>query len=267
MWNISAGVGHPVIFVHGAFCDYRFWESQVELISKRYRTTAVSLSGYHPETFETVPSFSAELHVNEIAEFLGKQGTKVHLVGHSRGGRIVLDVAARFPDLLQSLILLEPGGLMEAGFLAAAGRGNEKPPVAGSIMAEAESLIKANKIELGARLYIDSGHGAGAWENLTPQIRHMAISNARTIIGMMKDQTVPFRKEVAVAVRCPTLLLYGDKSPDIFAQITRRLETLISQSKCILLNGADHFFPAKDIHFLNRVIMNWLDEHSSNNGA
>ena len=48
MWNISAGTGDPVVFVHGAFCDYRFWEGQIETVGRSLRAIAVSLSGFHP---------------------------------------------------------------------------------------------------------------------------------------------------------------------------------------------------------------------------
>ena len=260
MWNISAGSGQPVVLVHGAFCDYRFWESQLEAISQRYRTIAVSLSGYHPESFEEADKFSAELHVNEVGAFLADLGSKAHLIGHSRGGRVALHVAAKFPGLLKSLVLLEPGGLMEAGFLSA--EASEKPRVSNNVMEEAEALIKSGEIERGMRLYIDSGHGGGTWQRLPPEICRVVLSNAQTICGMMMDRSAPFTRDAAMSVQCPTLLVSGNESPSIFGQIVQVLGTLISNSTCKSLSGADHFFPNNERELINNMILDWLDQNT-----
>src|SRR5438874_466770 len=94
MWNISAGSGDPVVFVHGAFCDYRFWESQIETVGRSLRATAISLGGFHPGPALAANEFSAERHVAELTAFIASFNVPVHLVGHSRGGRIALNVAA-----------------------------------------------------------------------------------------------------------------------------------------------------------------------------
>src|SRR3954469_23986513 len=117
MFHVTAGSGEPVVFVHGAFCDWRFWEPQLEAIGRTHRAIAVSLSGYHPDAFTESGEFSAERHIRELGAFLASLDAPVHLVGHSRGGRIALHVASRFQPAIRSLVLLEPGGEMEPGFL------------------------------------------------------------------------------------------------------------------------------------------------------
>jgi hypothetical protein len=37
---IEQGTGAPVVFVHGAFLDFRYWEPQQQAIAKRYRFIA-----------------------------------------------------------------------------------------------------------------------------------------------------------------------------------------------------------------------------------
>ena len=114
MWNISAGAGDPVVFVHGAFCDYRFWEGQIEAVGRSLRAISVSLSGFHPGPPLPPEEFSAERHVADLGAFISSFGVPVHLVGHSRGGRIALNVAANRNSAVRSLVLIEPGGEMIA---------------------------------------------------------------------------------------------------------------------------------------------------------
>jgi pimeloyl-ACP methyl ester carboxylesterase len=127
MWNISTGAGDPVVFVHGAFCDYRFWEGQIETLGRSCRAIAVSLSGFHPGPLLAPREFSAERHVAELGAFIDGFGMPVHLVGHSRGGRIALNVAANLNSALRSLVLIEPGGEMQPNFLLNQPQAQAKP--------------------------------------------------------------------------------------------------------------------------------------------
>src|SRR3954463_5631220 len=103
MWHVSAGRGAPVVLVHGALCDWRWWEPQLAAIAAHGQAIAVSLSGFHPTPPLPPEEFSAERHIAELGAFLQRLGAPVHLVGHSRGGRIALHVAAQFPKVVRSL--------------------------------------------------------------------------------------------------------------------------------------------------------------------
>src|SRR5262245_38649636 len=146
MWSISAGTGVPVILVHGAFCDYRYCEPQIEALAPSWRAVSVSLSGYHPGPSLAPDDFSASRHVEELAAFASSVGAPVHLVGHSRGGRIALHAAARTPQAIRSLVLIEPGGEMEPGFLLPA---PQAPAPAPDVRGEALALIENGRAEDG----------------------------------------------------------------------------------------------------------------------
>src|SRR3954469_12927229 len=65
--------------------------------------------------------------VEELREHLGLE--RIHLLGHSHGGVVAMDYAARFPDRVEKLVLAstlarfaqEQAGAMEAGMAAKAG--------------------------------------------------------------------------------------------------------------------------------------------------
>ena len=63
-------------------------------------------------------------HTADIAGFIcALEAGPVHLLGHSRGGHIAFRVAQNSPDLIRTLILVEPGGVLapdlEAGLAGA----------------------------------------------------------------------------------------------------------------------------------------------------
>lgn len=111
---IERGQGQPVLFVHGGIGDYRDWERQVEAFGSRYRAIAVSCRGHwpnrKPEPGEHIP---LDTFVEDLAAFIRVlEAGPVHLVGHSSpGGFGSLILALRYPELLRSLVLLEPPAL------------------------------------------------------------------------------------------------------------------------------------------------------------
>jgi pimeloyl-ACP methyl ester carboxylesterase len=258
MWTISAGSGDPVVFVHGAFCDYRFWEGQIEAVGRSLRATAVSLSGFHPGPPLAASDFSAERHVGELTAFIASFGVPVHLVGHSRGGRIALNVAAHLNNAVRSLVLIEPGGEMDRNFLLPQPQAQAKPPAATDTRERAMVLIQSGRREDGMRLYIDSGHGDGRWDRLPPAIKRILLANAETISGMVRDRSSPLAETPARKISCPTLLIEGSDSPPIFSRVLDALEAYLPKRKRRRVDGADHFLPWERPSEVNHLLLEWL---------
>ena len=86
----------------------------MEPFGAQYRTIAVSLRHCWPEKWDGEgDDFTVQQHTSDIASFIaGLQAGPVHLLGHSRGGHIAFRVAQNCPDLIRSLILVEPGGVL-----------------------------------------------------------------------------------------------------------------------------------------------------------
>jgi len=102
---IDDGVGTPVVFVHGAWMDLRYWEPQREGVAAHHRFAAYTLR-YHG----TAPwpddgkNYSAATHAADLAAFIHQLNAgPVHLVGLSMGGRLATMVALEHSDLLRSL--------------------------------------------------------------------------------------------------------------------------------------------------------------------
>ena len=110
---IERGSGIPIVLVHGSLNDYRIWAAQMAPFSVRYRVIALSLRHYYPERWNGQgDDFSIEQQARDVVAFIRQLGAgKVHLIAHSRGGNVGLQVAKWNPELLRSVVLADASGL------------------------------------------------------------------------------------------------------------------------------------------------------------
>ena len=110
MSYVEQGNGPTLLLVHGSLADYRYWAPQVSDLSSHFRVIALSLRYYWPWQWTGEDeNFTIEQHASDIAAFISSiVGEPIHLIGHSRGAEVALQVALRFPELLNSLVLADP---------------------------------------------------------------------------------------------------------------------------------------------------------------
>lgn len=258
MWHVAAGAGVPVLFIHGAFADYRFFEPQLGALSRRRKVIVCSLEGYHPNPFH-IARFSAQRHLEQLEAALRLVVGKVHVVGHSRGARIALHLAAACPEMLLSLTLVEPGGVMDDDFLGVNAVAGGLKWSSGDPRETALALLQTDR-EAAIRAYLEHGFGHGAWDRSDPLFKRVGMANIGTLAGMVPDRSVPLSRNVARQVKCPTLLVGGTDSPKIFEQIIEVLQATIADARRVTLAGADHFMTLGQAHAFNTLLEAYFDK-------
>jgi non-heme chloroperoxidase len=107
---VEAGEGDPVVFVHGAFVDYRSWQFQIDAFARRYRAIAYSRRHAYPnQPAGDRSDDSIETNASDLKELLDQLRTgPAHLVSVTTGSTIVLTFARRHPELVRSLTVADP---------------------------------------------------------------------------------------------------------------------------------------------------------------
>lgn len=118
---VTAGDRGPlVLLLHGFGSDRMSWALQQTNLADVSSTCAIDLPA-HGGSSNDVGDGTIEFFADEIASFLEiRNALPAHLIGHSLGGAIAIDLAHRRPDLVASLFLISPAGLGQAidpGFL------------------------------------------------------------------------------------------------------------------------------------------------------
>ncbi len=238
---VERGTGAPLLLVHGTLGDCRTWALQMEPFGAHYRTIAVSLRHCWPERWDgDGDDFTVQQHTKDIAAFIAALGAgPVCLLGHSRGGHIAFRVAQTYPDLVRRLVLVEPGGALDAS-LEPLGAPASPTIALGPLYAKAAERIRRGEVDEGLASALDVIVGPGAWAGLPEEGKQQMRDNARTLIGQIKEQRAPFSRADADAIRAPTLLMVGERSPESFRRILDGLESALRDVRRVVIPAASH---------------------------
>ena len=162
---IEQGKGAPVVFVHGANVDYRYWEPQREAIAERYHFIAYSLRYHEPNRWQdNGEHYSVQTHVADLVAFIQSLNVgPVHLIGLSYGGAVAANLALDHPELVKTLTLADGSVVSLIADLP------EARPVLdqrSKVIAEAKEVIKTRGPREGLKVFMDWVLDAkGAYDN------------------------------------------------------------------------------------------------------
>ncbi len=225
------------------------------------RTIAVSLRHCWPERWDgDGDDFTVQQHTEDVAAFIAAlDAGPAHLLGHSRGGYIAFRVAQNFPDRVRKLALVEPGGALDLSLEPP--RPAKNPPLAlGPLYAEAAERIRRGEVDQGLAPTIDAIHGPGGWASLPEEARRRMRDNARTLLGQIRERRAPFTRADAEAVRAPTLLMAGERSPENFHRILDGLESALKDVRRVVIPAASHGSNFDNPKAFNREALAFLDD-------
>jgi esterase len=235
MAYLERGSGPTVVLVHGAINDYRYWTPQLDTLASQFRVVSVSLRHYYPEPWNGEGEFSLKLHSEDVAKFIERLGGPVHLVGHSRGGPVVLATAHARPDLVRKLVLMDPA--LFTLLPAPSGAPAEDPRIRRAKATEV--YFKRGDIEGGLQYFFDDVNGPGAWSRLPEAQRSIRRENAWTIIGQLGDVETVSCADIG-RLRMPVLLMAGEQSPPMFKNVGAAAQKCLPSAGSVVIPKAGH---------------------------
>lgn len=112
------GKGKQILCIHGITANCRFWDCLASALAPHHRVIAMDLRG---RGLSDKPStgYSIEHHCKDISALMDDQGLeRFVLMGHSLGAFISLVFAARHPERVDRLILVDGGGKLTKAQMA-----------------------------------------------------------------------------------------------------------------------------------------------------
>jgi pimeloyl-ACP methyl ester carboxylesterase len=249
----QSGEGPPLVLVHGAVSDSRVWRPQVDGLSDEFTVIAWDAPGCGqsadpPESFR-LPEYADALAGLISALELGR----AHVLGHSFGGALALELARRHPAVVATLILV--GGY--AGW-------------AGSLSAAEVERRLALAIGVADRLPngFEPASMPGLFsEKMSPETvaaQTAIMSDARPVAtrAMAYGLAEADLREALAVIDVPTLLIYGDADERSPLPVAEELHRRIPTSSLVVLAGLGHECYLEDSEGFNAVVREFLRAQS-----
>lgn len=260
---VAEGTNAPaLLLIHGSMSDYRAWHNQLGPFSARYRTLAVSLRHCYPERWDGIgDDFTVEQHAEDLAAFIVRMNlAAVHVVGHSRGGAVAMQLALQRPDLVRTLVLADPGGL--EALLPDTPEGKKMAQESQEMFARLRRNLSTTDPETAARDFVESLSGPGAWNRRTPEQRQVMLDNIRT--GPASAQRPHFTFAQTASIAAPILALTGAASPPRYLTMFDRMRSVnAGLSPVVTIDGAGHGMQRDNPAAFNAAVLDFVARHGS----
>ncbi len=272
----EAGVGQPIVFVHGIPTDYRAWNAQIETFSNKYRVITYSRRLAKPNENEenydesTIENNSADL----VALIKGLGVSPVHLVGHSYGGFTAAYCASKNPELIRTLTLIDPAvstilvkdrkNPLQFLWLLLSSPSTAISAAKFTMRSLNPSLAAFHRGDFDSALKLNLDgimNKKGAFEQFPEPVRMMMKENEKTV-GELGAELPVFTKEDASRISAPTLLINGADSPKFFRSIVDKLAGSIPKSEATRISNSAHFPHVENPAQFNARLLEFLQNHS-----
>ena len=239
---VEAGKGPPLLFLHGLGGSWKDWSATLPAFAAVYRVMAVDFPGFGDSDQPEV-RYSVEWLTEVVEKFIQERKLEgVNLVGHSMGGLVALNLAARPNSRVKKLIIVDAVGIGDkAEFISYAmtkkilGPETRWESFEGFLRDEfrgmVESFVKGQKPKT-ARDFFES-----VPKNPITGNRFLPMTPSVQMTASIIDFDV--RPKLA-SIRQPTLILWGAKDHVAPPQDASLLKKEIRQSQLLLFPDSGH---------------------------
>ena len=228
-----------VLLIHSGGFTSRQWRKLSELLAPQYEVLAPDLLGYGSRG--SWPD-GQPFHFRQDVDLLESLLTgPAHLVGHSYGGFLALQLALKRPELVRSIAVYEP---VAFGILDEDERG-----------ALNEVRRDFDDPEAWLRAFVEWWNGKGAWERLNEEtrgaFRAVGWKLFQEVMTLGADTT---GRATYATITAPTLVMAGELSPWTERRVVEKLGAALPRATARFFPGVGHMGPISHAPLINDAI-------------
>ena len=253
----ASGDGEAVLLIHGALIADSFLPLTREAaLADRYRLIRYRRRG-HGGSDPMPPGCSIEQQAQDALALMTHLGvSRAHVIGHSGGGVIALQLAIEAPSLVHSLVVLEPATL---------------PPDLVPVFSERVGPV------LEAHRAGDPGRAIDLWMDMVGVGADWRTTVANTVPGGVeqaeRDASTFFEvdfpafrewsldRERASRIRQPVLYVFGSESGPLVEALKRYFLSQVPHSEEVVVPGVGHAMQMQDPKLVAAPIADFLSCH------
>ncbi len=249
------GQGHhdedvPMVLIHGFPYSKAMWDEQVSELTEEFDIITYDLRG-HGESGATDGTYSMELLADDLKGLLDALGlSKVVVGGFSMGGYVALAFYRKYPDTVQSLLLLDTRHQADSE-QAAQGREQlaqnvERDGVAGLADALPARMLTEATVS-------DRPDVVAKARDMILAASPQGVAGAARGMAVRADQT-----DLLPNISVPTLVLVGEEDGVTPPADSEYMAATIPNAKLVKLAGAAHLSNMEQPHDFSEAIHDFM---------
>lgn len=254
-----------LLLLHSSGATHRQWRQLIAQLGQRWRILAPDLFGYRDGPPSAGAGAAAPVQSRSIVQdemdLLGallQQQTKgpVHVIGHSYGGAVALELALLHPERIASLAVYEP-------VMFALLRDSEQQAAWREISGVAQQqvdLVAAGDLRAAASYFIGYWTAPGGFEAMPEAMQAVVAAGmpkvAEEFAEVLRRRDAPpdFSR-----LRMPLLLLCGSDTTCAARGVIAELRRRLPGARFVDVAGARHMAPLQQPALVNPLLIDFLE--------
>ncbi len=222
-----------MLFAHGLLMDNSMWDELVPTFAETYRVIRFDFRG-QGQSSNPDNGFDMDTLVEDIAAFIQARSVHaVHYVGLSMGGMVGMRIAARYPKLLRTLVLLDTSALPEPWYKKIKYR----------LMSVIVQCFGVGPV-IPSTLKLMFGHSTFKNPEKTNMLAHwknkLSTLNNNILGPVMGVMLRPDASHELANIICPTLIVVGEEDGTTPMHCAQHLDAHIMDAELAVIENCGH---------------------------
>ncbi|MEM9257312.1 MAG: alpha/beta hydrolase [Pseudomonadota bacterium] len=256
-----SGAKAPILAIHGSAASGKQWKSLRLQLGEERKLLAPDLPGYgknNPPNDSDASGLAGR--AQPMLKLLRQLKHPVHVVAHSFGAAIALELLRTSPQLVRSLWLYEPivPSLLQHS-------GTDKDLALLSDLALLANMLDRASGQVAMSAFVDFWHGDVRWAQLPDDRRAILADQASTVL---RDFREAFSRSVPVAelkrYTAPVHIAVGEHTRQHATRMASLLCALLPNSQTLRCADMGHMGPCTHSAQVNDSILDWIQRVEEN---
>ena len=247
----DAGLGQPVVLLHGYPFNRTLWNEQVSALSNSYRVITPDLRG-HGESDASPSAATMKRMAQDVAALLDHlEISRVVIGGLSMGGYVALAFYKQFPSRVRALILADTRAQADTEEGKQTRHQQAEKALAEGMAGIADSMLPK----------LLTPDTVSKRPELVKRVRDMMLKTkpegaAGALLGMAeRDDNTPLLSQIT----CPTLILVGQEDPITPVKDSEKMNREIAGSRLVVIENAAHVSNLERTEQFNEELIRFLN--------
>ncbi|HEX7926810.1 MAG TPA: alpha/beta fold hydrolase [bacterium] len=231
---LEGGSGEPLVLLHGFGADKDSWPPIARILTRHYHVYAPDLPGFGDSTRDPSANYGFAQQAERVEAFAQAIGLAqpFHLGGNSMGGAIAGVYAARHPERLKSVWLIDPAGVASARI----------SPMLTAVINGQNPMVVASTDEYIALMALIFAHPPRIPGRIADALARARAKNRdfdARVFADLRAANFALEKEMQ---RCPvpTLITWGDQDRVVDPSGATILGSLLPRATISVMPGVGH---------------------------